>query len=185
PPELLANDSGLREEIAADLWRTRGRDAAGAEDLAALWKGGPDALAADLGALMREPLLVPPDAPLPTDPMPAVLEAGRALADGFRVHGPEFLAVLLDALARKVLNGQSYKAAWIQSLWTALAGWCEGGDYTKPLHEKLPWLTPRTMQEKTNKAHVGNTPQSPLCELVEAYLQAVAACDAYRRSEER
>ena len=60
PPELLANDRGLREELAADLWRAHGRDAAGADDLAELWKGGPSMLAADLGALMREPVLVPP-----------------------------------------------------------------------------------------------------------------------------
>ena len=180
PPELLANDRTLREELAADLWRTHGASAAGAEDLAELWKGGPPALAADLGALMREPVLLPPDAPLPSDPMPAVLEAGGALADGFRAHGPEFLAVLLDALERKVLNGQSYKAPWIQSLWTELAGWCERGDYTAPPHEKLPWLTPGKMQERTNSRFVGNTPQSPLCELIDAYLRAVARCDAYR-----
>src|SRR5690606_25392423 len=153
--------------LAADLWRTHGRDAAGAEDLAALWKGGPPALAADLGALMREPMLVPPDAPLSADPTPAMLEAGRALADGFRAHGPEFLAVLLDALERKVLNGQSYKAAWIQSLWTELAGWCEAGDYAAPLDERLARLTAQAMQGKTNKAHVGRTPQSPLCGLID------------------
>lgn len=180
PPELLANDRDLREELAADLWRTLGGDAAGAEDLAALWTGGPEALAADLRALMREPVLLPPDAPLPSDPMPAVLAAGHALADGFRVHGQDFLALLLDALERKVLNGQSYKAAWIQPLWTALAGWCEGGDYTAPLDPRLARLTAQAMQDKTNKAHVGRTPQSPLCERIEAYVAAVAACDAYR-----
>ena len=100
PPELLANDAGLREELAADLWRTHGRDDAGAEDLAALWKGGPEALAADLRVLMREPRLLPPDAPLPADPVPAALAAGHALAEGFRAHGEDFLAVLLDALER-------------------------------------------------------------------------------------
>ena len=180
PPELLGNDRGLREELAADLWRAHGRDAAGADDLAELWKGGPSMLAADLGALMREPVLVPPEAPLPTDPMPAVLAAGHALADGFRDHGQAFLAVLLDALERKVLHGGSYKAVWLQSLWTALAGWCEGGDYTKPLDEKLARLTPQALQGKTNKAHVGNTPESPLCALIDTYLQAASECEAWR-----
>ena len=180
PPELLGNDRGLREELAADLWRAHGRDAAGADDLAELWKGGPSMLAAYLGALMREPVLVPPEAPLPTDPMPAVLAAGHALADGFRDHGQTFLAVLLDALERKVLHGGSYKAAWLQSLWTALAGWCEGGDYTKPLDEKLARLTPQALQGKTNKAHVGNTPESPLCALIDTYLQAASECEAWR-----
>ena len=138
-------------------------------------------LAADLGALMREPVLVPADTPLPTDPMPAVLAAGHALADGFRDHGQAFLAVLLDALERKVLHGGSYKAAWLQSLWTALAGWCEGGDYTKPLDEKLARLTPQALQVKTNKAHVGNTPESPLCAQIDTYLQAASGCDAAGR----
>jgi len=179
PPTLLANDRDLREELAADLWRAHGRDADGADDLAALWKGGPPALAADLRALLREPVLLPPDASLPDDPMPAVLATGRALADGFREHGPEFLAVLLDALERKVLHGGSYKADWIQSLWSELAGWCEGGDYTAPLDERLGRFTARAMQEKTNKAHTGSTPTSPLCELIDAYLQAVAECKAY------
>src|SRR5690606_12024962 len=159
PPTLLANDRELREELAADLWRAHGRDADGADDLAALWKGGPPALAEDLRALLREPVLLPPDAPLPDDdPMPAVVATGRALADGFREHGPGFLAVLLDALERKVLNGGSYKADWIQSLWSELAGWCEGGDYTAPLDERLGRFTARAMQEKTNKAHAGGTP---------------------------
>ena len=180
PPELLANDRGLREELAADLWRAHGRDAAGADDLAALWKGGPEALAADLRALMREPVLLPPDAPLSPDPMPGVLAAGHALADGFRAHGQDFLAILLDALERKVLHGGSYKAAWIQPLWTALAGWCEGGDYTAPLDVRLAKLTRETMREKTNAKFAGKTPESPLCELIEAYLAAVAECDAYR-----
>jgi exodeoxyribonuclease V beta subunit len=62
PPELLANDRDLRAELAADLWRAHGRDAAGADDLAALWKEGPAALAADLRDLLREPGLLPADA---------------------------------------------------------------------------------------------------------------------------
>jgi exodeoxyribonuclease V beta subunit len=180
PPELLANDRDLREELASDLWRAHGCDDTGAEDLAALWSGGPTALAADLRALLREPLLVPADAPLPPDPMPAVLAAGHALADGFRAHGDDFLAVLLDALERKVLNGQSYKADWIQALWTQLATWCEGGDFQAPLDARLSRFTREAMQGKTNKGHVGKTPESPLCDLIEVYLASVQACDTYR-----
>lgn len=40
-PELLANDRQLLGEVAADLWRQRAADAAMAEDLIALWSGGP------------------------------------------------------------------------------------------------------------------------------------------------
>ena len=180
PPELLANDRDLRAELAADLWRAHGSDAAGAEDLVALWSGGPPALAEDLRLLLREPALLPPEAPLPPDPLDKVLETGRALADGFRAHGPEFLAVLLDALERKVLHGGSYRADWIQALWTQLAGWCEGGDYEAPLDPRLARFTRETMRDKTNAKFVGNTPTSPLCPLIEAYLEAVAACGDYR-----
>src|SRR5690606_9793644 len=71
PLELLANDRVLREEVAADVWRAHGRDADGAGDLEALWKGGPEDLVKDLSALLREPLLLPHDGALPdNDPTP-------------------------------------------------------------------------------------------------------------------
>ena len=180
PPELLANDRALREELAADLWRAHAADDAGAGDLVGLWKGGPPALAEDLRLLLREPVLLPPDALLPPDPLPSMLEAGRALADGFREHGPAFLAELLDALERKVLHGGSYKADWLQALWTQLAVWCEAGDYQALLDERLSRLTRDAMQGKTNKAFIGRTPASPLCPLIEAYLEAASACGDYQ-----
>jgi exodeoxyribonuclease V beta subunit len=179
PPELLANDRDLRAELAADLWRAHGRDAAGADDLAALWKEGPPALAADLRDLLREPGLLPADAPLPPDPTPALHAAGQALADGFRAHGDDFLGVLVDALERKVLHGGSYKAEWIHTLWAQLAVWCDAGDYSAPLDARIAKLTVATLQDKTNKAHVGRTPDSPLCALVPPYLAALQACDEY------
>ena len=48
PPELLASDRGLREALAADLWRVHASDPQQVEVLTRLWNG-PDALAADLG----------------------------------------------------------------------------------------------------------------------------------------
>ena len=179
PPDLLANDRDLREELAADLWRAHGRDVAGADDLVALWKEGPTALAADLRMLLREPVLLPPDAPLPPDPTPALHAAGQALADGFRAHGDDFFATLLDALERKVLHGNSYKAEWIHALWAQLAAWCEAGDFKAMLDERLSRLAPDVLQARTNKPHVGRTPDSPLCVLVPPYLDALQACDDY------
>ena len=179
-PVLLANDRALRDELAADLWRHHGRDAAGAEDLAALWKGGPEALAEDLRLLLREPDLLPAPAPLAEDPMPVLLGTGRALADGFRVHGAAFLGALLDALDRKVLNGSSYKADWLQRLWRDLAAWCEAGDPAAPLDAKVDRLTEDALRGKTNQAHVGSTPGSPLCGLIQAHLQALRDCESHR-----
>ncbi|MGN7727127.1 UvrD-helicase domain-containing protein [Luteimonas sp. 22616] len=179
PPDLLANDRDLREELAADLWRAHGRDAAGADDLAALWSQGPSSLGEDLRVLLREPVLLPPDAPLPPDPTPALHAAGQALADGFRAHGEDFLAALLAAVERKVLNGNSYKAEWIRALWAQLDAWCEAGDFVAQLDERLARLAPEALQARTNKAHAGRTPDSPLCALVPAYLDALQACDEY------
>src|SRR5690606_25805321 len=53
-PELLTSDAPLFDAIAADLWRRHGRDAESADDLLALWPGGPPALACDLPLLVRE-----------------------------------------------------------------------------------------------------------------------------------
>src|SRR5690606_38774017 len=58
-PELLTSGTALHEAIAADLWRWHGSNADAADDLVALWPGGPEALAADLAVLVREPLLRP------------------------------------------------------------------------------------------------------------------------------
>ncbi|MDN5782877.1 MAG: UvrD-helicase domain-containing protein, partial [Luteimonas sp.] len=179
PPELLANDRELREALAADLWRAHGRDAAGADDLAALWSQGPPALAEDLRLLLREPVLLPPDAPLPPDPTPALQVAGQALADGFRAHGDDFLVALLAAVEGKRLNGNSYKAEWISALWIELAAWCDDGDFIAPVDERLSRLTAAALQSKTNKAHVGRTPESPLTALLPPYFDALQACSEY------
>jgi exodeoxyribonuclease V beta subunit len=44
---------------------------------------------------------------------------------------------------------------------------------------RLSRLTAEALQARTNKAHVGNTPDSPLCALVPSYLDALQACDTY------
>ena len=178
PPELLANDRDLRAELAADLWRAHAQDATDADDLAALWKEGHAALASDLPALLREPVLLPPDAPLPPDPMPALFAAGDALAAAFRAHGHAFVGALLAAIEGKVLHGQSYKADWIAALQASLAAWCDAGDFSMPLDPRIERLTDEAMQLRTNKAHIGRTPTSPLCGLIAPYLDAVRAVEA-------
>ncbi len=179
PPELLANDRDLRAELAADLWRAIAQDETAADDLLGLWPGGHQALAADLTALLREPVLLPPDAPLPPDPKPRLLAAGAALADGFRAHGDEFLAALLAAVDGKVLNGNSYRGDWINALWSQWAAWCEAGDFSAGLDERIARLTAEALQGRTNKTHVGKTPDSPLCALIPPYLDALQAQGEY------
>src|SRR5690606_20274046 len=137
-PELLANDLALREALAADLWRAHGVEADAADHLLALWKQGPAALAGDLSPLLRERELRPALGGLPPDPAPALRVARAALAAAFREHGEGFRADLLAALQAKVLNGNSYKAAWIDELFDAARAWAQTGDAdTGFAHPKL------------------------------------------------
>ena len=174
-PELLANDRDLREQVAADLWRVHAQDAAGADDLLALWKNGYAELAQDLRALLEVPVLRPPAVPLAEDPQPRVLAAGRALADAFRAHGADFLDALRAALEGKVLNGQSYKLDWIEPLWSAWTAWCEAGAFDAPLDAKIERLTAGAMRAKANKGKEAKVPDSPLCAAIAAYVDAVQA----------
>ena len=175
-PELLADDGELRAELAADLWRVHARDDAGAEDLAALWSGGHEMLAEDLRLLLREPMLLPPDAPVSAEPPSGFRDAATALSLAFRNHGDGFRAALLAAIAGKVLHAASYKAEWIEALFAELGAWREAGDLDTPFeHPKLVNLRRETLLDKTNKAGIGRTPDSPFCDAVETYLEALAA----------
>ncbi|MBS0215102.1 MAG: exodeoxyribonuclease V subunit beta [Proteobacteria bacterium] len=175
-PELLASDRSLREEVAADLWRAHAIDDEATNDLVTLWSQGHGALAEDLPALLREPILLPPELTLPEDPAPRVHKATATLADAFRSHGDEFRAALLAALADKVLHGGSYKAEWINALFDAATHWVGSARAGVPFeHEKLANLQRDVLLEKTNKAQAGKTPDSPLCVAVQSYLDALEA----------
>ena len=174
PPELLASDSELRAAIAADLWRAHARDVAAVEDLHALWPQGPDALAADLALLTGEPVLrPPPPADLP-DPGPMLQAAQQAFAEAARTHGDAFRDELLRAVEGKVLHGGSYRADWIQDLFDQLRRWCSGVPDAPFEHGKLGQLHRDTLRLRTSKAGAGRTPDSPLCDAVEAYAHALA-----------
>ncbi len=183
-PELLANDAPLREEIAADLWRAHGVDADTADDLLALWSGGPEALARDLPPLLREQALVPPPmAPPPPDPTPTLRLAAAALAAAHTLHADDFRASLESAVNGKVLNGNSYKLDWVGALFDAFARWRDAGDHDMPFDDpRLSRLTRDALVAKTNKAHAGRTPESPLSDAIASYLDALAAVDAYREA---
>jgi exodeoxyribonuclease V beta subunit len=175
-PELLTSDTALYEAIAADLWRAHGSDADAADDLLALWPGGPQALAADLSPLVREPVLRPALAELPDDPVPRLHAAGEALADAFHAHGDDFHASLVSAVEDRVLHGGSYKIDWITTLFDALRRWCHAGERGVPFHHpKLPQLTRDTLQLRTSVKATGRTPDSPICDAVPAYIDALDA----------
>ncbi|MBS0225277.1 MAG: UvrD-helicase domain-containing protein [Proteobacteria bacterium] len=178
-PELLANGRDLHDEVAADMWRRHGQDAATADDLTRLWEGGYQELAKDLPALLREPVLLPSDAPLPVDPLPRVQAAGQALADGFGAHGGDFLDALRAALAGKVLNGKSYQLDWIEPVWQAWAAWCDAGDFATPPDARIERFAPAAMLAKANKNKEAQVPQSPLSAAITPYFEALQARDEY------
>ena len=187
PPELLGNDLPLREAVAADLWRAHARDDDSVDDLAALWPQGPQALAADLATLVREPVLLPlpvasPDA-LQAAATQGLLTAAQGLAAAGRAHGDRFRGELLAALEAKVLHAGSYKAEWIEDLFAALARWCDAGDLQVPFeHPKRPQLRREALSKGTNSKGAGRTPDSPLCTALEDYAAAQARLDDCRQA---
>jgi len=182
-PELLANDRDLLGEVAADLWRQRAADAAMADDLVALWPGGPDALASDLRQLVRHPQLLPAAPALADDVAAAtqqVQDAAAALATAFHAHGTAFFEAIAAAIEDGVLSKVSYKPEWLASLWH----WCEGFAAAPaaglPPHAKLIKLTATELTSGTNKKFVGRTPTSPMSHEVDGYLAALARLEEAR-----
>ena len=106
PPELLASDRALREELAADLWRSTAADGEDALLLMGLWKGGPDDMARDLGALIREPTLLPPAAAPRPDPRPARDAAAHALIAAIDAHIDDAQAAIAVAFDGKIFDGR-------------------------------------------------------------------------------
>ncbi|WP_337243393.1 exodeoxyribonuclease V subunit beta [Luteimonas sp. gir] len=105
-PELLANDRALREELAADLWRSTAADADDAALLMDLWKGGPGDMARDLGPLIREPVLRPAATPPQPDPRPARDAAAQALIAAIDAHIDAAQAAVAMAFDGKVFDGR-------------------------------------------------------------------------------
>ena len=185
-PELTGSERELIDAVATDLWRSLGANAADAELLQQQWRT-PDGLAGDLAKLLYVPRLQPsPSSPSSPDPLPQLLGAAAALRDVFDTHGDDACAALHAAIENKILNGASYKAALVDELRTALSQWCEHGDASAPVHEKLDRLTPQKLAEKTNKPKKGapaQTPASPLFEAVAHYLDAAQARDRWLASQ--
>ena len=181
-PELLADDSELRAELAADLWRAHARDDAGAEDLAALWKGGYEELAKDLPALLREPVLLPP---MPEDnDIESVQQrfacAELALQDAWRAHGEAFLDALSSAIDADVMNRGSYKSEWLAELRGWLQRFAIDPTAAGDAHPKLGKLTAEDLEKGTKKDHKGRTPASPMSVAVADYIEARSGLDAMR-----
>ena len=183
PPELLASDRELLEALAADLWRVYANDPATLEPLTWLWST-PDALVADLRALLAAPPLHPlPQAVALPDPQAALQSVAEELSASVREHGEQFFIDLCDAVDNKWINGVSYKLGWLHPLGRQLLGWAERADPRELLtSERLPALLPEALAAKTNKKFAERTPSSPLQAPLARYVALLAERDAWLRA---
>ncbi|UYK80872.1 exodeoxyribonuclease V subunit beta [Xanthomonas sacchari] len=183
-PQLLTDDRELLRDVAADLWRQRAADPAMAEDLVALWPGGPDGMAIDLRELVRHPTLLPA-APVFSAEDGAVLQqaaqrAGVALAEAFRTHGTACFEAIAAAMDAGVLSKVSYKPDWLTALWHWLDAFAAAPAADAPPHPKLVKLTAAELAAGTNKKHAERTPASPLGHAIDGYLAALAQLAQWR-----
>jgi len=183
PPELLASDRELLEELAADLWRVHANDAATLEPLTWLWSN-PDALASDLRALLASPPLYPRPQPLAVeDPRAALQGAAADLSMAVREHGEQFFLDLCEAVDNKWINGVSYKLGWLHPLGRQLLAWAGRGDATELLSsDRLPALLPDALVAKTNKKFADRTPSSPLQAPLQRYVALLAQREQWLRA---
>ena len=181
---LLTNDRDLRAELAADLWRMHAQDAAGADDMAALWPGGFEDLAKDLPALLREPVLRPPwDDDDPAARIDALqrelVQAQAALQQAWHDHGEAFLDALAAAIDADVMNRNSYRQAWLADLRQWLQAFACDPSLADAPHPKLEKLTATALTAGTKKGSAGKTPESaPVSNAVSGYLDALQALQA-------
>ncbi|NYI20203.1 exodeoxyribonuclease V beta subunit [Xanthomonas arboricola] len=183
-PQLLANDRELLGEVAADLWRQRAADAVMAEDLIALWSGGPPALATDLRALVRHPAVLPARSDDATDDAAALLQAvhdaSHALAGAFQAHGTAFFDAIMAAIDGGILSKVSYKPEWLASLWHWFQSFAAAPSHDSAPHPKLLKLTAAELAAGTNKKFVDRTPASPMSHEIDGYLTALANVEQWR-----
>ncbi|HEX2596002.1 MAG TPA: exodeoxyribonuclease V subunit beta [Luteimonas sp.] len=181
-PTLLTSDAALREELAADLWRSIAVDANDAQALLSLWSG-PEALRDDLPALLSRDPLKPDAGDAPADPTPTFDAAATRLREAFAAHGDDLRAALDTALQAKILNAGAYKPGWIDRRWRELRDWCALARANTDVDDSFERLTPDGLRARTNKGGIGRTPQSPLCEAMATFLVARARLLDWRRAQ--
>ncbi|MGY0330126.1 UvrD-helicase domain-containing protein [Xylella fastidiosa subsp. multiplex] len=182
PPTLLASDRDLLHELAADIWRQEIADPEAIQDLIHLWPAGAPMLAQDLTDLLYQPHL----SPAPSLAAPVVLpDAALAVAETtlrhlWQTEGAALRSALHTALEEGVLNKKSYKADALNDLWDWMERWSLAPNAYPEPHPKLQTLTVAALQAGTNKQGAGRSPNSPVSEAVQHYLDALTSIETAR-----
>jgi exodeoxyribonuclease V beta subunit len=174
--ELIANERGLREEVATEFWRRHSLDADGAR-LLATWSGP-----AQLAEMLRDLLAADALAPAAEADEDAGAEdrlrgCCDELARLFREHGTGARALLERAMAAGALNRQRFNDKSLDAVWQSLAAWSEGARDPATLHDNTPWFGTTQIDAKRNR-NAAPIPPSPLFDAIEALVQARACCAA-------
>ena len=177
--EMIGSDRELREIVATDLWRSIGSDPLDARLLQLQWSN-PDALAKDLGELLRVPRVLPMVSVEMPDPLPTLRLTASALRIAFVDHGNTARALLQAALVTKTLNARNYSLELIDELWAVLTDWFSRDDDLAIVDARVDRLAPDYLASKTNKNK--STPQSLFFEAVGAYVSAGVAREAWLAS---
>ncbi|KAF1013203.1 MAG: RecBCD enzyme subunit RecB [Stenotrophomonas maltophilia] len=162
PPELLASDRELLEELAADLWRVHANDPATLEPLTFLWKT-PDALASDLRALIAAPPLYPlRPAHLPQDPRPRLALAATALATAIDSGLELAREQVATAFERKVFDGRRAHRRSFDKAFAALLAGREAAQWPRDDKNHLDKLLPTALRGFCKDGQQDASPDAPL-----------------------
>ncbi|WP_045757526.1 exodeoxyribonuclease V subunit beta [Xanthomonas albilineans] len=175
-PQLLTDERELLRDVAADLWRAHAVDASVAEDLEALWKGGPHELAADLHALIHIPHLLPlPSAQASADPSATRAQAAQVLIAAMQTHADDAYAAIIAAFDNKVFNGKLVKRPSFDKAFEQL--WQGRADAQWTLDapgSHLDKLLPARLSTFCREDARDRVPRSPLFDAFDAWQQADA-----------
>lgn len=173
-----------RLRLATELWRESSTDAEGADFLRREFRD-PDGLAKVLRDLLSpEPLLPPAPDTTASDPRPQLQGAWDAVRVAHAAHAAQATADLTDALGRKVLSGNKYRAATVEALWRWLQDAVRSAAPPTLLNDKLDKLTPAALRDGCNKGCDGREPQSPLFVAIAALLEIQAQYLTWRETDD-
>lgn len=179
--ELEADSAAHREKLAADLWRAFSQDQEGADFLRRRFGRLQDLARSLRDLLAPEPLLPHPPQTL-TDPRPQLVEAWAQVCHLFALHGESACGKIDEAIAGAVLNASQYKAEHASSLRRWLQSGTRWSSPPAAVHPKLHKYVPDALVKGTLKAKAGRTPQSPLFEAFQPFIDAMASVDAWREA---